>query len=133
MVTKPTPRTTDKSASETPVTQTAPDMTVEEAAAAPVVEESFTGRWFPVAVEGGGQVLSDNPDDRGRTLTLAEARGWLGQEPVPGEQEWQHPAADDGSAPTLTVKPKDGKITLTVAQFEQLAAGAGLTKVDAVA
>ncbi|WP_375425982.1 hypothetical protein [uncultured Friedmanniella sp.] len=132
MVTKPA-RKGDETKTD-PTTSGDAAVVVEEAAVVDTaVEDGFTGRWFPVAVEDGSTVLSDNPDDRGRTLTVAESRGWLGAEPVPGEQEWQHPAAEDGSAPTLTVKPKDGKITLSIEQFELLAAGAGLTKVDPVA
>lgn len=130
MVQKPAPR---KAAESTPEETTeVSKATAEETAVEPVVEASFTGRWFPVAVEGGGTVLSDNPDDRGRTLTKTEAAGWLGQTPNPSEVTYSATGAD-GAVSTQTVTPKDGKVTLTVAQFERLAAGAGLTKVDPVA
>lgn len=129
MVQKPAPRRTSES---TPETTEVSEATVEETAALVVVEEGFTGRWFPVAVEDGGMVLSDNPDDRGRTLTVAEARGWLGQTANPSEVTYTATGAD-GAVTTQTVTPKDGKVTLTVEQFDRLASGAGLSKVDSVA
>lgn len=93
----------------------------------------YVGPWFPVTCECGAQVISDNEANRARTISHVEHLGWLGQALPPEAQVWTSPAADDGAVTPTTVTPKDGKVTLTLEQFEQLAAGAGLTKVDPVA
>lgn len=117
--------TKDKSGNED-VAVVAPET---EVVPEPTVEDSFTGRWFPVPCVCGSHVISDNPDDRGRTITEDEHLAWLGANRPAGEQIYTA-TAEDGSVTSTTVTPKDGKVTLSLEQFEALASGAGLSKVD---
>jgi len=114
--------TSDESAPEVAVEET----TVVEEDAAPVLE-TFS-RWFPVACACGGQVISDDPEELGTVIEHAAHLTRLGQAAPPAEHTYE--AGEGSDLAPIKVTPKDGKVTITVEQLEQLTAAAGLSKVE---
>lgn len=89
----------------------------------------YPTRWAQVPCECGTTVISDDPAELGTTITHANHLARLGQAAPPAEHVWQ----DEKGATAAKVTPKDGKVTVSLEQFEELATAAGLTKVDPVA
>ena len=94
----------------------------------PVLTE-YAGPWFPLTCECGALVLTSDEEDRGRSLTHDEHLTFQGQAPpVERQQTWTKTDEDGKTSQPAQVTVENGTVKLSVADFERLAASAGLSK-----